>query len=220
METPLPASPETTPAAEPRLTKSPPVLDSSILGMLVFTVTETMFFVGCISAFTISKAGTMVGNWPPPGQPVLEPGSTIFNTAALILSGIVLLVANWQFKKSRALESGFASSGPVNKAVNTPEKWLVLSSFILGALFVALQGGEWTALLKQGLTLTSSPAGSFFYLIVGGHALHATVALCAMLVLVIQAFTGGMKKGLFYAVQTFWYFVVLMWPVIYSRVYF
>jgi cytochrome c oxidase subunit III len=185
------------------LARRKPVLDSAILGMLIFTVTETMFFVGCISAYTISKANTMVGNWPPPGQPTLSPVSTAFNTAALLLSGAVLLLANWQFQKSAR-----------------DARWLVLGAWVLGAIFVGLQGSEWTALLKQGLSLTSSPAGSFFYLIVGGHALHALVALLAMSVLLLQSFFGEMKKGLFYGVQTFWYFVVLMWPIIYSRVYF
>src|SRR5688572_31524505 len=36
-------------------------------------------------------------------------------------------------------------------------------SLILGATFVALQGAEWVALLAQGLTLTSSSHGAFFY---------------------------------------------------------
>ena len=47
----------------------------------------------------------------------------------------------------------------------------------LGAAFVALQGAEWVALLRQGLTLTSSSLGSFFYLIIGLHGLHVVVAI-------------------------------------------
>ena len=75
-------------------------------------------------------------------------------------------------------------------------------------------------MLSQGLTLRSSPMGSFFYLIVGGHAAHAIVALLAMLFAWVQMARGKMSAGLFFAVQTFWYFVVLLWPVIYARVYF
>ena len=44
---------------------------------------------------------------------------------------------------------------------------------LLGAFFVVFQGAEWLALIGQGLTLTSSALGSFFYLIVGSHGLHA-----------------------------------------------
>jgi hypothetical protein len=31
---------------------------------------------------------------------------------------------------------------------------------------------------------------------------------------------GRLSHGFFLAAQTFWYFVVLIWPVIYGRVYF
>ena len=48
---------------------------------------------------------------------------------------------------------------------------------LLGAFFVLFQGVEWVALLREGLTLTSSTHGAFFYLIIGTHALHAVVAL-------------------------------------------
>jgi cytochrome c oxidase subunit 3 len=79
---------------------------------------------------------------------------------------------------------------------------------------------EWVGLLSQGLTLTSSPLGSFFYLIVGSHALHAVVALIALGFAWAQMARGKLAPGLFFGAQTFWYFVVLLWPVIYARVYF
>jgi cytochrome c oxidase subunit 3 len=79
---------------------------------------------------------------------------------------------------------------------------------------------EWATLLSAGLTLTSSPLGSFFYLIVGGHALHAVFALAALGYAWFKMARGTMSDGLYFGAQTFWYFVVLMWPVIYARVYF
>lgn len=179
------------------------VVPSAVLGTLIFVVAETMFFVGLISAFTISKAGAPLGTWPVPGQPTLPADATALNTAALVLSGVVLLVAHWLFKKG-----------------HPALKWALLGSWGLGAAFVALQGREWAALLSQGLTMTSSRLGAFFYLIVGLHALHALGALLVLGWLVVQGFQGKVAKGTFFGAQTFWYFVVLMWPVIYARVYF
>lgn len=180
-----------------------PVMPSSVLGTLVFVVAETMFFVGMVSAFTISKAGALPGTWPVPGQPTLPASSTAFNTAALVLSGALMVVAQLMWSK---------------KAPAT--KYVALASWLLGFAFVALQGREWAALLSQGLTLTSSRLGAFFYLIVGTHALHAVGALMALGLAVARMFKGTLKPPLFFASQTFWYFVVLMWPVIYVRVYF
>lgn len=180
-----------------------PVVPSAVLGTLIFAVAEVMFFVGMISAFTISRSGAPAGTWPVPGQPMLPKDATLVNTIALVLSGLVLLAAQvlWAKKKSAA-------------------KWLVVASWLLGASFVALQGREWAQLLSAGLTLTSSRLGAFFYLIVGMHGAHAIAALGALGLAAVQLLRGTMKGGLFFGAQVFWYFVVLMWPIIYVRVYF
>jgi heme/copper-type cytochrome/quinol oxidase subunit 3 len=179
------------------------VVPSAVLGTLIFVVAEVMFFSGAISAFTISRANQLPGMWPPPGQPRLPASATALNTLALLASGALLLVASRQWKH----RGSFA-------------RWTYLASWLLGLTFVALQGREWLALLSEGLTLTSSTLGSFFYLIVGGHALHALVALAALGWGGLQLWQGRLSRGWFFGTQTFWYFVVAMWPVIYARVYF
>lgn len=180
-----------------------PVVPSAVLGTLIFVVAEVMFFVGMISAFTISKATALPGSWPVPGQPTLPADATALNTVALIVSGAVLVGAHVAFRKD-----------------SPAAKWLVLLAWVLGAVFVGLQGREWAALLSQGLTLTSSRLGAFFYLIVGTHAAHAVLALLALGAAFLSMARGQRAPGLFYGAQTFWYFVVLLWPIIYARVYF
>jgi cytochrome c oxidase subunit 3 len=193
----------TTPSTPPRRTPRQPAVPSAVLGTLFFVVAEVMFFAGLISAFTITRANQLPGMWPPPGQPLLPAQATALNTVLLLASGGVLLVAYLVWRKAPARAT-----------------WALAASWLLGVGFVALQGREWASLLGQGLTLTSSPLGSFFYVIVGGHALHAVGALLVMAVALAQQLRGRMTAGLFFGVQTFWYFVVLMWPVIYARVYF
>src|SRR5204863_148885 len=94
------------------------------------------------------------------------------------------------------------------------------ASLGFGLLFLVLQGREWVEMLGQGLTLTSSPLGSFFYFIVGTHALHAVVAMGVLGLAAVRMNKGQLTSGLFFGAQVFWYFVVLMWPVIYARMYF
>jgi cytochrome c oxidase subunit 3 len=69
------------------------IIRDSVLGMGVFVFTEVMLFTGLISAFMISKASVLEGFWPPPGQPRLPVEATLINTAALLISGVVLLLA-------------------------------------------------------------------------------------------------------------------------------
>ena len=181
--------------------RPPPALPSPVLGMLIFVITEAMLFAGLISAFLIVKASSL-GAWPPPGQPRLPVEETAFNTAALLLSGVVLWRARRVFAASRA-----EVLRPLGLAIG------------LGAFFVFFQGYEWARMLGQGLTLTSSNHGSFFYLIVGIHALHAVAGL-ALLANAWWRLRGGFLSGNFFAAtQVFWLFVVGLWPILYVLVY-
>jgi heme/copper-type cytochrome/quinol oxidase subunit 3 len=190
-------------STSPRRPGRKPAVPSAVLGSLFFVVAEVMFFAGLISAFTITRANQLPGMWPPPGQPALPAAATAINTVVLLLSGVALLGGYFLWRRAPA-----KASAPM------------LLAWLLGAGFLGLQGREWVSLLGQGLTVTSSPLGSFFYLIVGGHALHAVGALGALGFACVQQLRGKLTANLFFAVQTFWYFVVLMWPVIFARVYF
>lgn len=177
------------------------IADNGVIGMLIFVGTEVMFFAGLISAFTIAKT-TAIGGWPPAGQPRLPVTATAFNSAALVASGVLLVAAGYVFRRDprRAMRPLVASIG-------------------LGALFVVRQGAEWVALIGQGLTLTTSTHGSFFYLIVGAHGLHALVALIALLWALRLLLARNLAGSVLATVSIFWYFVVAVWPVLYWRVY-
>ena len=67
--------------------------------------------------------------------------------------------------------------------------------------------------------MSSSALGSFFYLIVGVHGLHAVVALGVLLYLWLRMGRGSVPRPTLAAAEIFWYFVVGVWPVLYWRVY-
>jgi len=179
------------------------ITDHAVFAMGLFVFTEVMLFAAFISAFIIVRRVVPVDQWPPPHQPRLPFERTAINTTALLLSGVAL----WVSRRALAKGGSDAALRPLGAAV------------LLGAFFLAFQGAEWTALLGQGLTLTSSQIGSFFYLIVGAHALHAVIALTGLVYCWFRMRAGGLKGSVFGAIQLFWYFVVLMWPVLYLEVY-
>lgn len=179
----------------------PPVIPSAALGMLLFLFTEVMLFAGLISAQSISRAQSLLG-WPPPGQPRLPVDETAFNTAALLLSGALLIWAQRVFRKHR----------------RAAMPWLG-ASIVLGAFFVGFQGVEWVGLIREGLTLTSSTHGGFFYLIIGLHALHAIASLMLLGVIWLRLRRGRLAQSTFAAGQAFWYFVVGLWPILYWQIY-
>ena len=183
---------------EPKLTRQ--LLPNGVLGMLMFVFTEAMLFAGMISAHAIAKSGAQ--QWPPADQPRLPLQTTLLNTIALLYSGVALLVAHmlWRTRPDRA-------------------RLLLLAALLLGTFFVVFQGREWVALIAQGLTLTSSAYGGFFYLIVGTHALHAVASILGLAWAWQRLRTGRLTSEQFGTVAVFWYFVVLVWPVIYLQVY-
>ncbi len=182
--------------------RSPQLLPNSVLGMLLFVFTEIMLFSGLISAHVIYLSGRVGEMWPPPGQPRLPFQETALNTTALLVSGVVLLIARLAYAKS-------------------PRQALVPMAIavLLGAYFVAAQGAEWIDLIREGLTMTSSTYGAFFYLIVGTHAVHAVAAILGLSWAWLRLNKGELSAAHFDTVGIFWYFVVLVWPVIYFQVY-
>ena len=169
--------------------------------MMLFVMAEGMLFAGMISAFEIMHSGQIV--WPPPDQPRLPVAATAFNTVVLLGSGLSLYLAH------RAFYQGLR--GKMLRPMAT--------ALGLGAFFVVFQGYEWVQLLREGLTLTSSHLGSFFYLMIGMHALHAVGALGLLTYATVRLRGGYLTPSLFGATEVFWFFVVGVWPILYLVVY-
>jgi cytochrome c oxidase subunit 3 len=177
------------------------LIPNGLFGMILFVLAEAMLFAGLISAFEIAHSAAMV--WPPLGQPRLPAAATAFNTTALLASGYFLYRAHVAFHRgdrSQVLRPMYLALG-------------------LGAFFVFFQGAEWVMLIGEGLTLTSSTMGSFFYLIVGMHALHAIGALGLLAHATMKLRGGWLTPGLFGAAEVLWFFVVGIWPILYGVVY-
>jgi heme/copper-type cytochrome/quinol oxidase subunit 3 len=177
------------------------VVPNGVLGVLIFVFTEVMFFGGLVSAYIIGEASAPFG-WPPPDQPRLPWEETAFNTAALLASGFFVWRAGRTFARDRR-----------------EARWPLMIALGLGAFFVMAQGVEWIDLVREGLTLTSSTHGGFFYLIVGSHAVHALAAVVVLATTLAALFRDRLDATTFAAVRIYWYFVVAVWPFLYTQVY-
>lgn len=173
----------------------PDGISNGAVGMILFLAAETMFFAGLISAYLVFRSGTT--EWPPVGQPRLPVEQTAFNTALLLLSGFMLAGAILRRESARLLA--------------------LRLSLVLGAAFVVFQGREWIRLIGYGLTATSSLYGSFFYLIVGAHAVHAVAGL--LLLGWVMARARARRSVELAAPAIYWFFVVGLWPILYWLVY-
>lgn len=180
-------------------------IPNAVLAVSMIIFTEIMFFAALLSAYFVAR--TYTSTWPPLGQPRLPLAVTALNTAVLLASGACAWLS---------LRKGAGARLP---------HLLALAG---GVLFVLIQGAEWTRLIRFGLTLASGSYGSFFYLLIGAHALHALAGIGALAALVPAARSGsgsvpvrGGKppESARKAAILYWLFVVGMWPLLYVLVY-
>jgi cytochrome c oxidase subunit III len=189
-----------TPPVRPNL----PILNNSRLAVVMLLASELMFFAGLIGAFLVFRLSATV--WPPPFQPRLPLGVTGVNSVILLFSALTM---HWAVTASRA--------GLASKLVRQ-----LTFTLLLGALFLVIQGYEWTRLIHFGLTTSSSVYGGLFYALIGAHGAHVFGGLIWLLIVYWQARHGRFTKTDFVGVQTarmYWTFVVALWPVLYGLVY-
>lgn len=179
--------------------------------MTLVVVAEIMFFAGFISAYIVNRSAAL--EWPPYGQPRLPVSFTMFNTAILLFSAFTLYRYNLFLEREQKDSSA--------RKIEKPETFYLLLTFILGSLFLLLQGNEWVRLLRFGLTMTSGLYGAFFYLIIGAHGVHVLVGLLLLYLLIRKERSGiDPSYGSYLkAYSIYWYFVVFLWPVLYVLVY-
>lgn len=179
-------------------------VSNAVLAMLILVTTEVMFFMALTSAFMVIKS-KVYGKWAPPAEITLPQLATAFNTAVLIASGILMVLATISHTKNPH---------------NAKAKSMYLQATLLGAFFVLFQGYEWLKLISYGMTMTANLFGATFFLLIGSHGLHAAAAVIAMAYCGWQMAKNKLSVERLKGLMVFWLFVVAVWPVLYGMVYF
>lgn len=176
-------------------------LDHQKLGMWLFLASEVMFFGGLISTFLHYKI-----NNPSPEAAALDVLFVGGNTFVLLTSSFTVVQAFQAIK-----------DGKVQGLV----RYLALT-IVLGSLFLAGQGYEFSALIREGITPTSSLFGSTFFTLTGFHGLHVFVGILWALRNLVKALRGGFHAESAIGVEIFglyWHFVDIVWIVLFSLIY-
>lgn len=182
-----------------------PVVSNARLAMAILVAGETMLFAGLIGSYLVFRLAAPT--WPPPDQPRLPLGLTTLNTAVLVASLAPLL----RELRAAARDPGGSVGGGVRLAAGA------------GALFLAIQGIEWARLVRHGLTLGAGPYGGTFYVLIGCHALHVSVAVMWLVVVAWAVGRPALRPARRYAVlepcAVYWAYVVALWLVLFPLVY-
>lgn len=98
----------------------------------------------------------------------------------------------------------------------------LLIGLSLGVLFIKFQWDVWSILIAEGLTLQSSIAGSFLYLLTGFHALHILVGISLLLGWgwpLCKTIASFQTYQRFVFALKFWDLLLLFWCVLFILIF-
>ena len=150
--------------------------------MWVFLGSECIFFGSMISTFLLYRTTTNDG-----------PGAELFNIAFTSASSFVLLMSS--------LTMVLAHNAWEKRDMRQVRTWL-LATALLGTVFLSGQIFEFTEFIHEGLTLTTSPFGSSFYMLTGFHGAHVAIGVIMLMFMFFLSLSGrlyedrGMNKRL------------------------
>jgi cytochrome c oxidase subunit 3 len=114
----------------------------------------------------------------------------------------------------------------VKKQQNSKAMVLLITTFILGVVFVYLQFLGFSQIIENGYFFTGSESSittSFIYLVVLLHLAHIIAGLICVLVVIYNhyklKYTNGKTLGIELA-TTFWHFVDVLWVYLFLFLYF
>jgi cytochrome c oxidase subunit 3 len=172
------------------------------VGVLLLILTESVFFSIFVVAYIFYLGKSLTGPYP---KDVLS--VPILNTICLLSSSVTIVIA------VRALRAGAIRSFAI--------WWFV--TFALGAEFMTGTALEWHRLIyHEGLTIRTNLFGTTYYSLVGLHALHVTVGLLLILLVMILTMCGYMNERHIERTDVlswYWHFVDAVWVVVFLTVY-
>ncbi|REK23106.1 MAG: heme-copper oxidase subunit III [Actinobacteria bacterium] len=181
-------------------------IENRKLGMWIFLSSEFLFFGALISNYLLySNRGGFPSPYP---AEIYDIPFTSVSSFVLLMSSLTMVLAHNALSRDDQ---------------NGARTWLFATA-ALGSVFLGGQVFEFTDfVVEYGMTLSTNPAASAFYLLTGFHGAHVAIGVIMLLSLWgISRRQGGLseKHGLnLELVGLYWHFVDIIWIVIFTVVY-
>jgi cytochrome c oxidase subunit 3 len=178
--------------------------------MLLFITSEVMFFSGLFAAYFNVRANA--AQWPPVNPetgdqfhlailPFVGPA-----TVLLILSSFTCQFGVW------AIRRGDRTLFLRNFAV----------TFVLGVVFLMMQGIDYALLASEGITLSAGTFGTTYFTLTGFHGAHVFGGVIMLAVVLYRGMAGQFSPRHHDAVEAaslYWHFVDVVWILLFSLLY-
>jgi cytochrome c oxidase subunit 3 len=185
------------------------------LGMILFIVSEVMFFFGFFWAyfhFSLSPAIEIGCLWPPYSIQVFDYlHIPLYNTFILLVSGVCVTWChhNIILKKNESVDQYLVEDTII----------ALILTILLAIHFTGYQLLEYT---EASFNISDSVYGSIFFMATGFHGFHVIVGTFFLFVCLIRLWKGHFSithhLGLEFAIW-YWHFVDVVWLFLYVCVY-
>jgi len=178
-------------------------LSDNKLLMWVFLGSECLLFGGLISTYLIYRGRFAAG--PAPGD-IFDIPFTSVSSFVLLMSSLTMVLA------LSALQRG---------DIRNNRLWL-LTTALLGSLFIGGQVYEFTTFLREGLGYTTSPFSSAFFTLTGFHGVHVSIGIVMLMSLYVSSLRGNLRRESAETVEIvglYWHFVDVVWIFIFTVIY-
>lgn len=186
------------------------------VGTIVWLASELMFFAGLFAMYFTLRA-TVPEEWAAQTEKLNITFAAV-NTTVLLLSSVTCQMGVWAAERFQPVRSGSI----LDVRGWGMNEWMTLT-YIMGAFFIGGQIFEYAELVHEGLTISSSPYGSVFYLTTGFHGLHVVGGLIAFLFLLGRSFTakrfGHHEATTAIVTSYYWHFVDVVWIALFATIY-
>jgi cytochrome c oxidase subunit 3/cytochrome o ubiquinol oxidase subunit 3 len=173
------------------------------LAMWVFLGSDCLLFGGLISTYLLLRHRFVVGPGP---EDVFDIPFTSVSSFVLLFSSLTMALA----------------VGAIHRGDERRCRTFLLTTSLLGAVFIAGQVYEFTSFVKEGLGYTTNIFGSAFYTLTGFHGVHVSVGIILLLTLFVMSLRGNLGPDRAETVEIFglyWHFVDIVWILIFTIVY-
>ena len=178
-------------------------LSNAKLAMWVYLGSDCLLFGALISTYLLLRHRSVEGLGP---EDVFDIPFTSVSSFVLLMSSLTMVLA------LSAIQRGEDRRMRI---------WLAATA-LLGASFIAGQIYEFTAFIREGLTIKTNLFGSSFFVLTGFHGVHVTLGILMLLSLYAISVRGGLgpeKAEVVELTGLYWHFVDIVWIVIFTVVY-
>ncbi|HET7726276.1 MAG TPA: cytochrome c oxidase subunit 3 [Candidatus Limnocylindrales bacterium] len=184
-------------------------ISNPVLGMLLFIVSEVMFFAGLFAAYFNIRANAGP-DWPPAtlfeGNPLHIFPLVGPATALLVISSFTCQFAIWAIRRND----------------RTAMNRYIAVTLILGVIFLVMQGIDYALLFEEGVTLGSGTFGTTYFTLTGFHGAHVFGGAIMLAVVLYRGMAGQFSARHHDAVEAtslYWHFVDVVWILLFTVLY-